>query len=253
MSAQAKLDAFTEAIDNIRSRRGVVVFCNASSYQVAKSTIVAVDDTANTVDVDKDVSTLSAGDVVAIVEAPTDPNTGTYTLASAPTWDSTNGVSTVELVESLGGATVEGSLVEPSFTLYTAGIIKDTNFGGEKVEFGPDNMGRTFVKGFDITGAFTAMQTGPKELQNLPAIAAPSGNGLYMAFVDNPFPIADEATGIQFSDIATQDKIELLNASVSPDFDLNFSREESEIPAEVNGYIPVSELTKIYSEPIAMG
>ena len=177
----ATLDAFEEAISNIKQRRGVVVFTQASDYL---------------------------------------------------SWDS-------------DGTT--------SLSLNTVGIIKDTNVQGEPNTFGPDNQGRTFTKGFDVTAQFMAMQTGPTELQNLPALAEPSGNGLYIAFVDNPFPIADESAGIQMSDIETLDKIELLNASVNPSFNLDFSREESEIGNEVTGYIPVSELEKMYSEPIIMG
>lgn len=177
----ASLDAFDEAISNIKQRRGVVVFAQGSAYN----------------DFDKGITS--------------------------------------------------------SLSLNTAGIIKDTNIEGESSEFGPDNQGRTFTKGFDITGMFTAMQTGPPELQNLPALAEPSGNGLYIAFVDNPFPIADESAGIMYSDIASLDKVELLNASVSPSFTLDFSREESEISNEIKGYISVDELENIYNSPILMG
>lgn len=175
------LDNFEEAISNIKDRRGVVVFAQASDYE---------------------------------------------------SYDSDG---TTELV------------------LNTAGIIKDTSVEGEPNEYGPDNQGRTFTKGFDITASFMAMQTGPEELQNLPALAEPSGNGLYVAFVDNPFPIADETTGITMTDIESLDKLELLNASVSPSFSLNFSRDESEIGAEITGYISVEELQKMYAEPIRMG
>jgi len=140
-----------------------------------------------------------------------------------------------------------------TLALNTAGIIKDTNIQGEPNEYGPDNQGRTFTKGFDVTAAFAAMQTGPQELQNLPALAEPTGNGLYIAFVDNPFPIADQTSGIMMSDISALDKVELLNASVNPSFDLNFSREESQIGSEITGYISVDELSKLYVEPILMG
>lgn len=255
--ADAQLQNFQEEINNIRIRRGSVVFANASDYTLAKSTIVAIDDVANTIDVAGDVSAdLSAGDTVPIIGAPTDPNNGNYTLASAPEYDpagDTSDITRLELVQSLGGTTVEGSAVTSNFALHTQGIIKDTSFPGEKVEFGPDNSGRTFTKGFNINGQYTAMQTGPDELQNLPAIANPSGNGLYMAFVDNSFAVEDEATGMQYSDIVQEDKIELLNVSVAPDFTLNFSREESEITNEVKGFVPVSELQKLYKEPIIFG
>jgi len=143
--------------------------------------------------------------------------------------------------------------ISSTLSLNTAGIIKDTNIEGEPSEFGPDNQGRTFTKGFDITANFVAMQTGPQELQNLPALAEPSGNGLYVAFVDNPFPIADQSSGIMYSDIDTLDKVELLDASVNPSFTLDFSREESEIGNELTGYISVDELQEIYNSPILMG
>ena len=140
-----------------------------------------------------------------------------------------------------------------SLSLSTAGIIKDTNIEGEPNEFGPDNQGRTFTKGFDITAQFIAMQTGSDELQNLPALAEPSGNGLYVAFVDNPFPVADQSAGIMYSDIESEDKVELLDASVNPSFTLDFSRDESEIGNELTGYISVDELEEIYNSPILMG
>jgi len=181
MATNATLDAFEERIDNIKQRRGVVVFAQASDY--------------------------------------IDWSDGTTT----------------------------------SLALNTAGIIKDTNVQGEPNQFGPDNQGRTFTKGFDITAQFAAMQTGAQELQNLPALAEPTGNGLYIAFVDNPFPIADQTAGIMMSDIDVLDKVELLNASVNPSFSLDFSREESEIGNEINGYVSVDELEKMYIEPILMG
>jgi hypothetical protein len=181
MATSATLTAFEESIANIKQRRGVVVFANASDYR--------------------------------------DYDSGTTT----------------------------------SLALNTAGIIKDTNVDGEPNEFGPDNQGRTFTKGFDVTANFVAMQTGPNELQNLPALAEPAGNGLYVAFVDNPFPIADQTAGIMMSDITALDKVELLDASVNPSFSLNFSRDESEIGNELTGYISVAELEKIYTEPILMG
>jgi len=140
-----------------------------------------------------------------------------------------------------------------TLSLNTAGIIKDTNIEGEPNEFGPDNQGRTFTKGFDVTASFTAMQTGSDELQNLPALAEPSGNGLYVAFVDNPFPVSDQSSGIMYSDIDSEDKVELLDASVNPSFTLDFSRDESEIGNELTGYISVDELEEIYNSPILMG
>jgi len=181
MANNATLDGFEEAISNIKQRRGVVVFAQASDYRA---------------------------------------------------YD--NGSTT-------------------SLALNTAGIIKDTNIEGEPNEFGPDNQGRTFTKGFDITAQFAAMQTGADELQNLPALAEPSGNGLYVGFVDNPFPVADQSAGIMYSDIETEDKVELLDASVNPSFTLDFSREESEIGNELTGYISVDELEEIYNSPILMG
>lgn len=251
--SQASLDDFDEAIANIKQRRGVVVFAQGADYVSNRYEITSVDTTADTVGVEADLSgSLSAGDSVPITNAPTGttPKNGTYTVSSV---SYASPETTVTFNESLEDSTVEGNLIDPNFGLNTAGIIKDTNIEGESNEFGPDNQGRTFTKGFDITGMFTAMQTGPPELQNLPALAEPSGNGLYIAFVDNPFPIADETAGMMYSDVAPLDKVELLNASVSPSFTLDFSREESEISNEVKGYISVDELEKIYNSPILMG
>jgi len=249
--SNAKLSAFEERIENIKQRRGVLLFADASTYITQREEITAVDDGTNTVDVAADLSGLSVGVGVPIIDAPTDPNTGTYTLTDA-TYDGTT-YTTLTFDEALGGATVEGYVVDPRFALNTAGIVKDTNIGGEPNQFGPDNQGRTFTKGFDITGQFAMMQTGAPELQNLPALAEPAGNGLYVAFVDNPFPVADQGAGVQFTDIALQDKVELLNAAVNPTFALDFSREESDISSEITGYVSVSELEKMYSAPILMG
>lgn len=143
------------------------------------------------------------------------------------------------------------SAVTSDFNLYTPGIIKDTNVGGDPIEYGPDNNGRTFVKAFDMNLQWVLMQSGPPELQNLPAVANPSGDGLYIGITDGPFTPASAAQ-IKYSDIASLNKIEFLNASVSPTMELNFSREESGITNAVKGVIEVADLTKLYSEPILL-
>lgn len=182
MPTTATLDGFKKAIENIKIRRGVVVFCNASDYTAA------------------DLETTPSG-----------------------------------------------------LTLYTAGIIKDMNLGGDPVEFGPDTQGRTFVKGFNTNLAYTLMQTGADELSSLPAIMTPSGNGLYVALCDDPFPIADPATGITYEDIAAVDKIEMLNVNFGASLDINFNRDESGVETTSTGFIPVSELSKLYTEPLILG
>jgi len=247
---QASLNAFEEAIGNIKQRRGVVVFAEVATYLANRYAITAVDAVANTVGVDADLSGLPTGTSIPLTNAPTDPNTGTYTVTGVSYASPT---TTLTLDESLTGSTVEGYIVDPRFSLYTAGIIKETSMEGEPSEYGPDNQGRTFTKGFDLTGAFTCMQTGAPELQNLPALAEPSGNGLYMAFVDSPFPLENKSSGVQMLDITPEDKIELMNASVNPSFTLDFSREESEIGNEITGYLSVEELENIYLQPLLIG
>lgn len=141
--------------------------------------------------------------------------------------------------------------VDGTTAINTAGIIKDTVLGGSAIDFGPDNNGRTFTKAFDMELAFALMQTGATELQNLPAVLNPAGEGLYIALTDRA--IQPAGAGFVLSDLDAAEKIEFLNASASGELDLNFSREESTVPLVVRGVLDVVDLESLYVEPIVLG
>jgi hypothetical protein len=141
-------------------------------------------------------------------------------------------------------------------TLTTVGIIKDTSFGFEPVVYGPDNSGREFVKMFDITISFALMQTGANELQNLSAMAAPSGNGLYLVITDKPVldPVSPDTWADAVAAVPVTAKIQILNVSIKPTGSLNYSRDESMITCEATFTIEVEELDKLYTaSPILAG
>jgi hypothetical protein len=140
--------------------------------------------------------------------------------------------------------------------LTTVGIVKDTSFAFEPVVYGPDNSGREFVKMFDVTISFALMQTGNNELQNLSAMASPSGNGLLLILTDKPVldPVSPDTWADVVGAVPITSKIQVTNVSIKPTGMLNFSREESMITCEATFTVEVEELDKLYTaSPIVAG
>lgn len=248
MPITPQISAFKKEIQNLKFRRGVVLFGPTADVSAGGFPLSGVDDTAQIFEVENvDLTKYFAASGQIEIGGST-ANDDRYTIDAISYDDvSSPAKSTITTVEAIPDPTVDGAILRP---LFTAGIIKDTNVQGDPIEYGPDNNGRTFVKAFDMTLAWALMQTGAPELQNLPALANPEGDGLYVVMTDGPFVAGSLITDTDIDGVVSF--IEFANASVSPAIELNFSREESGITSQMKGVIEVADLTKLYAEPILL-